>query len=151
MEVPKRELSYRYYRKLSSKEQTLLDNSNLTPVRKLLVMFLNKKQNIHIKRAIRLVGKLNTSDIKLSFKYEKQKYAIMEFKFRGFIPLSQYKRFNPKYPHITTNFKIQGEFWIYPKRFASTLEQIHKGYDLIDKVFMEYGVQGYTRILYGKD
>lgn len=150
MEVPKRELSYRYYNKLSSKDKAIIDNSDLTPVRRLLAMYFYRKNDISLNKAIRISRKYSVSNI--SFKNDELlKYVISEFRFRGFIPLSEYKRFNPKYPHITTNFKIDGDFWIYPKRFGSTEKHLLKGYPLIERVFPEYGIQGYTRILYGTD
>lgn len=150
MEVPKRELSYRLYGRLSSKDKQRLDKSNITPIRKLLAMFTKKKHGISMNKAIREAKKIDILGLTLKFKIECQEYAIREFKFRGFIPISQYKKFNPNYPHVTTNFKIQGEYWIYPKRFGNNFYQLQKGYEPIHNVFMEYGVQGYTRILYGK-
>lgn len=149
MEVPKRELSYRYYKRLSSKEKRLVDLSNLSPLRKLLAIYTYKKSNISLKKSLRLSEKFDTS--KLSFRFEDNlKYVVSEFKFRGFIPISQYKM-NKRFPYIITNFKIDGEFYIYPKRFGSTYKHIKKGYTLIENVFFEYGVQGYTKILYGED
>lgn len=149
MEVPKRELSYRYYKRLSSKEKRLVDLSNLSPLRKLLAIYTYKKSNISLKKSLRLSEKFDTS--KLSFRFEDNlKYVVSEFKFRGFIPISQYKM-NKRFPYIITNFKIDGEFYIYPKRFGSTYKHLEKGYTLIEKVFFEYGVQGYTKILYGED
>lgn len=150
MEVPRRELSYRYYRRLSSKEKRLIELSNLSPLRKLLAIYTYKKNDISLRKSLRLSEKFDTTNI--TFKFEDNlKYVISEFKFRGFIPISQYKRYNRKFPYITTNFKIDSEFYIYPKRFGSTYKHLEKGYSLIEKVFFEYGVQGYTKILYGED
>lgn len=150
MEVPRRELSYRYYRRLSSSEINQIELSGISPLRKLLAIYNYRKCNISLKKSIRLSKKFDTSTI--SFKIEDNlKYVIEEFKFRGFIPLSKFTRYKKKYPYIITNFKIDGEIYIYPKRFGSTYLDLKKGYELIDKVFYEYGVQGYTKILYGED
>lgn len=145
----RRELSYRYYKRLPLEIKEILDNSNLTP-RRLLLAILLYRNGINIKRSIRRAKK--SENVPICFKVELNlKYVISEFKFQGFIPISKYKKFNPRYPHITTNFLIDGEYWIYPKRFGSTYDHLNKGYQLIENVFPDYGLTGYTKILYGTD
>lgn len=149
----RRELSYRHYNKLPEDIRSILDKSELTPKRKHLasVLFIN---GLSIDKSIKYASKCSQDTLLSLFKHypyheRSLKYIIREFKHQGFIPLSQYKRYNPKFAYIITNIRIDGEFWIYPKRFTTKYDLLIKGYTYLYEVWGEFGLQGYTKIQYG--
>lgn len=141
-----RELSYRYYKKLPTKEKVILDKANLMPCQKLIAMYINK----HITKNMALAIKESSKYYYLTeYKETNPKYLIKELQFRGFIPLHKYKKFKPQYCHMITNQKIGGDFWIYPENFYIDDRDKNKGLRFIYDVWGKYGIQTYTKLRYG--
>lgn len=143
-----RELSYRVYKRLPEIAKKALDKSNLYPIYKLIAMHLYHKGYGTIKHCISISSNYT---IQIRYRETNPKYLIKELKFRGFIPLSQFKDFNPKYCHIITNIKLENDFWVYPENFGIT--PIHKDMGLrgIYDVWGKYGILSYTKLRYGTD
>lgn len=154
MEIPKRELSYRLYKKLTDREKNIIKKHSLSPVRMLYALFLFKKKSIRLRKAIKISESLTKKDlIRTCIKPEyKIRFVIKELLFRGFIPISEYTRYHKRYTYITSNFLYNGELLIYPKRFGFTAKEINeKGYINIFDIFNEYCLQGFTKIHYGDE
>lgn len=142
--VINRELSYRTYKRLPPKAKSILDEHSLTPVHKLMAMYLYIKDNRHnIKKCIR---KSRNYQLQVKYRETNPKYLINELRFRGFIPLSQFKKFKPKYCHIITNHKIGGDYWVYPENFYINYNDRNKGKRYIYNVWGLYGIQGITKL-----
>lgn len=152
----RRELSYRSYNKLPKDIQKSLDEAELTPKRKHIASILIKR-GLPLEKSIKYTTKCSHDTLSSLYKLKPcplcierdLKYIREEFKHQGFIPLSQYKRYKPKFAYIVTNIRIDGEIWIYPKRFTTRYDLLKKGYPYLYDVWGEFGLIGYTKIQYG--
>lgn len=72
-----------------------------------------------------------------------------QFIFRGFIPLQEYKSYNPKkYCYVMANKLLDGVEYIYPARFTHNYKLMRKGIPNIHQVFGKIAIPGFTKIKY---
>lgn len=72
-----------------------------------------------------------------------------QFTFKGFIPLEEYKRYNPdKYCYIMANRLLDGKQYIYPAKFTNNYKLMRRGIPDIHQVFGLIALPGFTRIQY---
>lgn len=72
-----------------------------------------------------------------------------QFIFKGFIPLQEYKGYNPKkYCYIKANRLLDGKEYIYPARFTHNYKLMKRGIPNIHDAFSKVAIPGFTRIQY---
>lgn len=83
--------------------------------------------------------------------YLRDKDLIKQLRFRGYIPLPEYKRYNPKkYCYIMANKILDGVEYIFPARFTHNYKLMRKGIPNIHKEFGKRAIPGSTKIQYSK-
>lgn len=149
-----RDISYRYYKKLKEEPRDILDEVNLLPEIKLFTLKLYRL-GLSMKKSLEISNNRYDDYIswclqrKIFKKIEKEKYALKELKFRGFIPLENLIDYNPKkYDYIVSNQTLEGKIYIYPKRYGKNYKSMKKGYEDIHKEFPLIGLEGWTKIQY---
>lgn len=144
----RRELSYRSSKNIPKKViKTLEENIDRPRVRHLALILY--KNGVNLKDCLKICKGLKELPDPKPRKKEKIYHAIKEFKFQGFVPMSKIKICS-RYAYITTNFLVNGEYLIHPKKFGHHINTLKRGYPLIENEFPYYGVIGYTKIMYEK-
>ena len=82
----------------------------------------------------------------LSYRDVKPKYLKEEFLWRGFVPLRDFK-IKPNYLYIGSNRPIEGEYYVYPKHCVNGLckKEPSSKHPNINYLFSRVGIAGYTR------
>ena len=145
-------LSYKRYIDLSISDRKLISSYNLMPNMRDLAIILHKEKNYSLERSVRLISKPKFLEeyykYLSSLKFKESTISLSdlknEFRFRGFIPLSDFKGFNKRNDYIASNIQIEGEYYIYPLKFS------YKRNLNIHKYFHGICIPGYTRIIYAK-
>lgn len=148
-----RNLSYRYYGKLKDEPKAILDEANLLPGVKNFAIQLYRT-GITMKMAIK-ISKSRWDDysewcLKRTVFHipEKEKYALKELQFRGFVREEDFPIKPKKYDYIMTNKMLDGSYWVYPKKYAKNYKQMTKGFTDIHNEFPKVALEGYTKIRY---
>lgn len=151
-----RDISYRYYKKLKDEPKLILDEADLLPELKSFAIKLYRT-GLPMKQCIKLSKSRYEDYIKgclqrTAFKIpEKEKYALKELIFRGFVREEDFPLKTKKYDYIISNQKLDGSIWVYPKRYAKNYKKITKGYEDIHNEFPLIALEGYTKILYSDE
>lgn len=86
-----------------------------------------------------------------SIQFKDQDIMEKELRFRGFVPENEYKTKPSKFGYFITNRSINGQKFIYPKRFINTYDtKLMSKYPMYDKYMGMYGIRGLTRYQYSK-
>ena len=76
----------------------------------------------------------------------KEKYLLRQLRFMGYVPLSTYK-IRSGYAYFMTNRMLEGEYYVYPKRFADNYRTLQKGkYPYYMPYMGLYGLPGITKL-----
>ena len=147
----KRDLSYRFYKKLNSKEQKIYTKSKLPPMIGCIALkhrvIVGCSLERSIKWALRNYKKYYNFLVHCHYyrkPIEKKKYALKELLFQGWVPKGEYPMDENKYHYLVTSTMINGKFYVYPRRYRDH----GKGFRDINHHYI--GLSGYTRILYKK-
>ena len=148
-------LSYRRYERLTPEEKEVFDTnkSSYSPKEWSLALHIKAtlKQRFklrHFKIAHKLVREAEQYYLQHGYPGHSEEVGYNEkalakqFQFQGFIPLSTFKRYNESFSYIISNRKINGTFWIYPKKLQSGLQQ-GRHLDLWE-TFSKVGIPGLT-------
>lgn len=149
-----RDISYRYYNKIKKPNQEILNGYHLLPEMRSFAIKLHRT-GLPIKTSVKLTLTryedfekwcLTRTVFKIP---EKERYALRELEFRGFIPLENLIDYNPKkYDYIVSNKTLEGRIYIYPKKYAKNYKSMKKGYEDIHKEFPLIALEGWTKIQY---
>lgn len=82
------------------------------------------------------------------YPYPKDKYIIKQLEFMGWVPESEY-RIRDKYAYFITNKRLEGNYYIYPKRFSDSYATKNKA-EFYHYYMGLIGLPGITRVQYSK-
>lgn len=153
-------LSFRRYNKLSKKEKEIFDKykDQYTPNEwRLALQIKVSLRKPFKKRYFKLAHKIKPLEVEkyyLTHGYPGHSIEVNfselalanEFKFQGFIPLMEFKRYKSGFAYIISNKKLAGTYWIYPKKLADGLINIiyKNRYKELWSTFSSLGITGCT-------
>ena len=147
-------LSYRQYKRLNDKELEELSMLELLPQERFYTMLLYKKLlkiksltfcSKWVRKHWDEYYKWASTQKPRFFNYRTED-LVLEFRFRGFIPIDSYKR-RKGYSYILSNRMLDNIQYIYPNKFASNYDKMKKA-ESLHKAFPRIAMEGFTKILY---